>query len=823
MKAPELQPPTKDKAASHQPKPRPDESRLSEILRTLDLLRETDDLSELRVLGANGREETFFGYYRDRELMARAALHFSGHADGVYLVLNRIHDGLYARSPDAMTRATRQATATSDRDVLRRRWLPVDFDPLRPSGISSTDEERAAAFQTVGECWHWLVEQGWPQPVVGDSGNGYHLLFAVELPNDEAATRLVKGCLEALAVRFNNDKVEIDPKNFNAARIWKLYGTQACKGIATPDRPHRMAKLLHVPDVMLHAVSRELLEKLATEVSQPKQGQRPHDDDAVDQLRQWLLQHGQEIVREEEYQDGYRFQLTCCPFNPDHKGAAVFIGGDGRKGFHCFHKSCDSNQWCQLSQLLEPEAANSRQNASGRRPGRGNGGWKDPQQTQAALTEERLAQQFEAEYRERLKFDHDRGRWYVYDEERGYWREDKTRRAYHYAREVCRNSNIENAKEFARARTYGGVEQICQKSPIFAVTSDHWNRDIWLLGTPGGTVDLRSGTLRPARKDDYISKQTAVAPDFHQEKPVFTKFFAEITQDDAELQRYLQRLAGYSLTGSTKEEKLFFPFGTGGNGKSKFFNAIAATEGDYHVVATMEAFVEKRGERHTTDIAALAGARLVTASETQKSRHWDEALITRLTGGDPITARLMRHDNFTYTPQFTLIIIGNHTPELGSVNEANRRRFVIIPFAFQPEEADEELADKLRPEYPAILAWMINGARDWYQHGLGEMPEVVRDETVDYFETQNDVLAWIDECCLVGRNYTGTSATLFHSWSEWCKRNGMTPGSHKELIQTLKKQHRCKKNRSARARGLTGIAVKVEYKPDPRTGERQDD
>jgi len=133
----------------------------------------------------------------------------------------------------------------------------------------------------------------------------------------------------------------------------------------------------------------------------------------------------------------------------------------------------------------------------------------DPKQKadhQAALTEERLAQQFEAEYRERLKFDHDRGRWYVYDEEHGYWREDKTRRAYHYAREVCRNSNIENAKEFARARTYGGVEQICQNSPIFAVTSDYWNKDTWLLGTARGTVDLRTGTLRPARKNDYITK-----------------------------------------------------------------------------------------------------------------------------------------------------------------------------------------------------------------------------------------------------------------------------------------------------------------------------
>jgi putative DNA primase/helicase len=157
------------------------------------------------------------------------------------------------------------------------------------------------------------------------------------------------------------------------------------------------------------------------------------------------------------------------------------------------------------------------------------------------------------------------------------------------------------------------------------------------------------------------------------------------------------------------------------------------------------------------------------------------------------------------------------------VNEANRRRFVIIPFTFRPEKADEELPDKLRAEYPAILAWMIRGACDWYQYGLGEMPEVVRGETEDYFEAQNDVQAWTDECCLVGPNYRDTSAGLFRSWETWCKRNGVLPGSQKALIRTLKSQHGCRKKPRAGGRGLIGIAVWVEYKPDPRTGERQDD
>ena len=143
------------------------------------------------------------------------------------------------------------------------------------------------------------------------------------------------------------------------------------------------------------------------------------------------------------------------------------------------------------------------------------------------------------------------------------------------------------------------------------------------------------------------------------------------------------------------------------------------------------------------------------------------------------------------------------------MNEANRRRFVVIPFTFQPEKVDEELPDKLRSEYPAILAWMILGAKDWYERGLGEMPEVVRDETEDYFEAQNDVQAWIDECCLVGPNYTDTSANLFRSWETWCKRNGVLPGSQKALNRTLKSQHGCRKKPRAGGRGLIGIAVWV--------------
>jgi putative DNA primase/helicase len=218
----------------------------------------------------------------------------------------------------------------------------------------------------------------------------------------------------------------------------------------------------------------------------------------------------------------------------------------------------------------------------------------------------------------------------------------------------------------------------------------------------------------------------------------------------------------------------------------------------------------------------LAGARLVTASETQKGRRWDEALIGRLTGGDSITARFMRRDNFTYTPQFTLVVLGNHAPSLSSVNEANRRRFVVVPFTYQPPQRDETLFEKLKPEWGAILAWVIQGAREWYEHGLGDVPQRVKDETEEYFEAQDDIQTWVDECCEAGDNYADTSKHLYASYEKWCKENGIFAGSQKELISTLKKQYGCNKDRTSTRRGLIGICVKFEYTPDPRTGEREE-
>lgn len=191
----------------------------------------------------------------------------------------------------------------------------------------------------------------------------------------------------------------------------------------------------------------------------------------------------------------------------------------------------------------------------------------------------------------------------------------------------------------ASAKTVAAVERLSKADRRLAATVDQWDPDIWKASTPAGTIDLKTGDVRPHRGADYITKITAVAPD--RDCPLWRQFLVRITDGDFELEEFLQRMAGYALTGSTQEHALFFLYGTGANGKSVFIATISGIMGDYHTTAPMEAFIASFTERHPTELAGLRGARLVTANETEEGRRWAESKIKTLTGGDKISARFM--------------------------------------------------------------------------------------------------------------------------------------------------------------------------------------
>src|SRR5215218_3409974 len=231
------------------------------LLRTLEVLFQPGAVVELRAF--RGRD-TVSGYYDDHAALAREARKLDKMAYAVYVTLNEVDPALLARASNRTRKVYREPT-TSDSDIVRRRWLPLDFDPARPSGVSATDAEKRAAKERALQVRDFLGERGWAEPVVADSGNGCHLLYRVDLPNDQESLELVKGILQSLAFRFDDDRVKVDTTTSNAARIWKLYGTTARKGDDTQERPHRLSKLLKVPEggLVCMVVDRDKLAALA--------------------------------------------------------------------------------------------------------------------------------------------------------------------------------------------------------------------------------------------------------------------------------------------------------------------------------------------------------------------------------------------------------------------------------------------------------------------------------------------------------------------------------------------------------------------------------
>jgi putative DNA primase/helicase len=430
--------------------------------------------------------------------------------------------------------------------------------------------------------------------------------------------------------------------------------------------------------------------------------------------------------------------------------------------------------------------------------------------TNDIVTEDSAAVRFVELHGDNLRYCHSTGAWFRWNG--SVWAKDQTGAAFQWARELARqlsedqdekNRYITNKTSFT-----SGVERFAKVDPHVAVTIEFWDSDSLLLGTPAGTVDLRTGRLRPSDRRNGITKSTLVAP----AKVGCTRwlqFLQEATGRDEELITFLQQWCGYCLTGLTREHALIFVYGPGGNGKSVFLNVVTGILKDYATTAAMDTFTASTSDKHPTDLAMLRGARLVTASETEEGRAWAESRIKQMTGGDRISARFMRQDFFEYTPQFKLTVVGNHKPVLKNVDEAARRRFNIVPFVLKPQTPDRGLEGKLMSEAPAILQWMIDGCLDWQANGLLK-PASVLAATEEYFSDQDLFAHWLaEECdCEPGNlEKSETSSKLFGSWKEFAIAAGTSSGSQQSFKDTMTR-HGFKFFKGRRAREFFGIALR---------------
>jgi putative DNA primase/helicase len=427
------------------------------------------------------------------------------------------------------------------------------------------------------------------------------------------------------------------------------------------------------------------------------------------------------------------------------------------------------------------------------------------------VTEDSAALEFVDRHGDALRYCHSTGAWFRWNTV--FWQKDQTGIAFQWARELARQLAVDQdeRKRYITNKTSfaSGVERFAKGDPRIAVTIEYWDSSPWLLGTIGGTVDLRTGELRESRQDDGITKCTSVAPN-DTGRPRWLQFLEEATAGDQELIRFLQQWCGYCLTGITREHALVFVYGPGGNGKSVFLNIVTSILQAYATTAAMDTFTVSSLDKHPTDLAMLRGARLVTASETEDGRAWAESRIKQMTGGDKISARFMRQDFFEFTPQFKLTIVGNHKPVLRNVDEAAKRRFLIVPFEQKPAQPDRQLEQKLIAEAPGILQWMIEGCLDWQANGLVKPASVIA-ATEEYFSDQDLFEHWMEEECRCdanNRHLFGASSELFKSWKEFALAAGHPPGTRQSFGGQMAR-HGFRHNRTRNyGRHFVGIQLK---------------
>lgn len=316
--------------------------------------KEGPQLTEVRVLAG---KKTYSGYFSDPETLITAIRPYESNA--IYATMNEVNEACYGRTQrDVIVMAPK--STTTDNDIQSRRWLLIDLDPKRPSDTNSSDAEKSVAEQRMRAIVKFLRNEGFNFPIVADSANGYHLYYRVDLPNDADTTELVKTFLYALSALFSDDKVDVDVSVYNASRIVKIIGTSSNKGTGTKDRPQRISKFVYIPED-IRVTERPFIQKVAGYYPKPETPTRfnGYSTDRFD-LDSFLEAHGIEVVSRTRFSGGEKLILKECPFDPNHKDAAILVLDNGAISFKCFHNSCAHYGWRDFRVHFDPDAYSRR-------------------------------------------------------------------------------------------------------------------------------------------------------------------------------------------------------------------------------------------------------------------------------------------------------------------------------------------------------------------------------------------------------------------------------------------------------------------------------
>jgi putative DNA primase/helicase len=394
-----------------------------------------------------------------------------------------------------------------------------------------------------------------------------------------------------------------------------------------------------------------------------------------------------------------------------------------------------------------------------------------------------------ARFKENLAYTAGAG-WLIFDGQR--WKRGETGAALDCAMDVARKIADEipyklgevekpaRARHAERSGSRQAVDAMVHLArPMFTIADDMLDRDKFLLNVENGTIDLRTGELGPHDPADFITKIAPVAFDPEAKCPTFLRVVNWITKGDREFVNYLRRAFGYCLTGDTTEQVFFFVIGPGRTGKSVLANVLRELLGEYGLQASMDSFLAKQYDNGIpTDIARLRGARVVVATEANFDRQIDEAKLKTMTGGDPLVARFMRQDLFQFMPEFKLLLIANDFPRVRASSDAFWRRVRVIPIdrKIPAKQVDPNLMEKLRAEYPGILAWAVRGCLSWQQHGL-PMPSVVKEGTERWRGFADVIKRFVIDCCELDPRAQVAASEIYETYDVWCSDQKEKPQS----------------------------------------------
>jgi P4 family phage/plasmid primase-like protien len=850
------------------------------IARAISILAEPGQVVELRALADNAIHS---GYFSDYSACARFAevLDTDTSVHGCYVTLNMVNPALLARRANRIKmHLFRSDATTSDADIIRRRWLPIDIDPVRPSGVSSTDAEHELALAKAEEIAGWLSGLGFPEPLTGDSGNGAHLLYRIDLPNNETSTHLVKAVLGTLDLLFSDSGVSVDTANYNAGRIWKLYGTVAKKGDHTPERPHRRSRIISVPGSVavvtveqLHNLVSQLPIEVSARLPTGPGTQPPAGKENVVNLGTWLLGHGIEVRSSKPYDNGGTlFTLDQCPFSSSHKDGAYAIQfKNGAIHAGCHHATCGGGKqrWSELRKKYETkEELVKRQEqriwgwSKDRAIAKAAAGYAgtfpanadtEPAGVRAdapeepvngnlqeyAMTDAGNAERLIAQHGDSIRYCATFNSWYLWNGK--VWVRDDAGRMLIIATDVARSIHREAAEAQTADRSralsrfaiiseslHARKAMIDSAAPHIPILPGEFDAHPELFNCRNGTLELETMNFREHRKDEMLTKKAAVDYDPKAKCPQWLAHLDLIFKGDIDYISGFQSMCGYTLLGTNPQQIMFILYGRGRNGKSKTIEVLARIFADYAVNIAADSLMAKRFENARSDLARLAGARLATAAEGAEGARMDEAIIKQITGEYVITVRKLYENEFEFTPVAKIWMTTNHEPVIPGTDDGIWRRIWMVPFSVQiPEEkCDTDIAAKLLAESSGILNWCLFGLSRYYANGNRLVqPRKVSQATANLRTVSDTVGLFLATECTFEVGAWLSRSEFREMFEKWCSEEGIHRApTGRRISMALKERGVNEGGRSGNDRRWSGIRWKnlnerIEFE---QTGTYQD-